>query len=498
MPQATVLTHHVRHAHLSVLLLLVCAVLSLSALPTHAQAIQGEEATEADGAKFQNDRARQSMLELEERMTRLAEMIKETQPEDAQRLKMGVKRSRDGLVVDRMSSVSDLIGGLELNEASSKVDAVIAELQMIKKLLLTADLELAIKLEQIRQINEAIKAIDEITKQEAENQAQSDKLAADGDPNAQAMKGVGKAEDRNQDATDQLKDKVGEINPQDPDLKEAMEAMGKASESMGQASESLSKSPGSPSEGQGNAGKASKSQQDAQKKLQDAKKKLQDAKAKLQKEVEKKIREQVVDNLRAMLKQQTEIREQLEMISERADQGDARAIVQVRGFAEPEMELIILAEDTIELCDATEFSVAMPAALSAVRDRMVYLVDDYTAGLGGPNVVASTKRVEDDLAALIDAMELSNDNQEPPKPKDPKDSDPREQEMREINQMLAELRMLKIMQVATNENVIRLDQTKKSGDLPSTEMMRREKMLSDQQDRVREATEKLRAKAMGG
>ncbi len=469
----------------SALLLMVLAVLLGTVLPASGQAIQGEEATEADGAVFQNDRARQHMLELEQRMFRLAEMLRETQPEDAQRLTMGFERSREQQVAQRMASVSELIGGLELTEASAKVDEVIGELQAIKKLLLTADLELAIKLEQLRKINQAIKEIEAIEAQEAENQAQSDKLAAAGNPSNAAMKGVADAEDRNQDATDRLMDKVGDIDPQNPDLQAAQQSMGKASQSMGKASQSLS-------QGQNPSG-ASQSQGDARKQLSDAKKKLLDAKKKLQEELEKKIREQVMDNLRAMLKQQTQIREQLELVSDRADQGDARAIVQVRSFAAPEQEIIVLAQDTIELCDMTEFSVAMPAALSAVRDRMVFLVDDYTAGLGGPAVVAATVQVEDDLKALIEAMEQSNSNQPP---KDGQPQDPREQERREMNQMLAELKMLRIMQVATNENLARHDRVKAAGDLPSSELRRREEMVRDQQERVREAMEKLREKAM--
>lgn len=468
------------------------ALLLSAAVPmtVHAQAIQGEEATEADGAKFQNERARQHMLELEQRMFRLAEMLKESQPEDSQRLKMGVERSREGLLVQRMSSVSELIGGLELNEASTKIDDVINELQAIKKLLLTADLDAAIKQEQLRKIKQAIKDIEAIEAQEAENQGQSDKLAEGGDPSKAAMKGLGEAEERNQEATDRVSDKVGDINPADPSLGEAQKALGEASKSMGEASKQLSQE-GSPSG-------ASESQSDARKKLDDAKKKLEEARDKLQKELEKKIRGLVVDNLKAMLKQQTQIREQLEIVSDLADQGDARAIVQVRSFAAPEQEIITLAEETIELTELVEFSVALPPALSAVRDRMIYLMDDYSAGLGGPAVVGSTVKVEKDLEALIDAMEMSNQNQDPQEPKDPQEQNPREQEEREINQILAELRMLRIMQVATNENVVRLEQARQSGDLPETVLRKREEMTRDQQDKVREATAKLREQAMQG
>jgi len=470
-----------------VLCLLLLVALLLPSI-AQAQAIKGEDATEADGAKFQNERARQHMLELEQRMFRLAEMLKESQPEDAQRLIMGVERSREKLLVQRMSSVSDLIGGLELNEASTKIEAVIGELQAIKKLLLTADLEAAIKQEQLRKIKEAIKDLEAIEAQEAENQGQSDKLAESDDPSAAAMKGVGEAEQRNQEATDRLNDKVGDINPQDPDLAAAQKALGEASGKMGEASGQLSQS-GSPSG-------ASESQGDARKKLDDAKKKLEAAKQKLQEELERKIRGLVVDNLRAMLKQQTQIREQLELVSDQADSGDARAIVQVRSLAPPEQEIIVLAEETIELTELVEFSVALPPALSAVRDRMIYLVDDYSAGIGGPAVVNATKQVEKDLEALIDAMEMSNQNQEPKEPNP--NENPRQQEQREVNQILAELRMLRIMQVATNENVVRLEETRMAGDLPPSLLREREVSARDQQERVRDAMAKLREMAQPG
>ena len=468
--------------------LIVLMLLSVMGPDLFAQAIRGEEATEADGAVFHNDRARQHMLELEQRMFRLAEMLKASQPEDAQRLIMGVERSRDQLLVERMAEVSKLINGVELTEASKQVDGVITELKTIKKLMLTADLALALKREQLRKINNAIKEIEKIEAQEARNKAQSDKLAESDGKNGPAMKGLSEAEKRNQDATDRLADKVGDINPKDPSLGAAKGALGKAGGKMGQASDKLGKS--------GNPSGASKDQKDAQDKLKDAKAKLNEAKKKLQEELERKIREMVVDNLRAMLKQQKEIREQLELVSEDADQGKARALVQVKGLAPPEQEIVVLAADTVDLCEQTEFSIAMPAAMTAVRERMVYLVDDYSAGKGGPKVVKRTIRVEEDLAALIAAMELSNQNQKPPSP--PKDAPPMDKTKREANQMLAELRMLRIMQVATNENVIRLEETRVEGDMPATQLRKRELSVRDQQDMVREATDKLRLKAMQG
>ncbi|MGB0768068.1 MAG: MarR family winged helix-turn-helix transcriptional regulator, partial [Phycisphaeraceae bacterium] len=139
---------------------------------------------------------------------------------------------------------------------------------------------------------------------------------------------------------------------------------------------------------------------------------------------------------------------------------------------------------------------ALPPTLSAVRDRMMYLVDDYAAGLGGPAVVGATIQVERDLESLIDAMELSNQNQEPQQP-NPQEG-PRQQEQREVNQILAEMRMLRIMQVATNENVVRLEDARQTGDLPQSVLRERGERVRDQQDKVRSATAELRKRAMQG
>ncbi|MEM1354113.1 MAG: hypothetical protein AAGC44_04325 [Planctomycetota bacterium] len=473
---------------LQTLMLAALLLPMLAAAPTLGQAINPEDATEADGLRFQQERAIEHMRELEERMFRLAELLKESQPEDALRLTMGFERSRDKLVTERMRDVGRMIGDLELTEASARLEQVITELEAIKKLLLTADLELALKMEQLRKINQALEDLEKIAAQEAANQNQSDALASQANPNANAMEMLGNAEERNADATDELENRVGDINPESEALQQAQEALGQAQSSMSQAASQLSQSQ--------SPGSASQSQSQAQQQLQEAKEALEQARDELQKEVEKKVRDQVMENLQAMLSQQTDIREALEVVGPDADRGAARGIAQVRGLVEPEQAIIELANQTIELCEQTEFSVALPAALSAVRDRMAFLVDDYTAGLGGPPVIAATIRVEQDLQALVDAMELSNKNQEPKEP-NPNES-PRDKEAREMNQMLAELRMLKIMQVATNENVIRLDQAREQGDLAPTELRRREEMARDQQERVREATVRLGEVAANG
>lgn len=479
-----------KHRPTRLLALLVAALLLvLSAGSVSAQAIHGEEGTEADGAAIQNQRALEHMRELEDRMATLSRLLKDTQPEDAERLELSFRRSRDSLVTERMAQIGRLIASLELTEATTNVEEVIRELEAIKQMLLTQDLDLLRKLEQLRQINAAIEAIEEIEQREAENQEQTDGLANEATPNAQAMQGLAGAESRNEEATEALEGQVGEIDPNNEQLGAAQEALESAAGSMSEAAGELGQPGGSPSG-------ASQSQGEARESLREARENLEAARDALQEEVERAVREVVVENLQAMLDQQVAIRELLESISDKADAGDARAIVAVRGLAAEEEKIVILAEETIELAEQTEFSVALPPALSAVRDRMLYLVDDYTAGLGGPSVVEATVQVEDDLRSLIEAMEQSNANQPPPQDQPPQSGE--QQQQREMNQILAELRMLKLLQVANNDNTVRLEESRVRGNLPDSEVRRRELGLRDRQEQIRDTTRELGRRASGG
>ncbi|MFI4860834.1 MAG: hypothetical protein ACIAXF_09160 [Phycisphaerales bacterium JB063] len=462
---------------------------SLLSASASAQAIQGRETSEADGAAIQNERALEHMREMEDRMATLARLLKETQPDDALRLEMTFEQSRGARVTQRMAEVGDLIASLELTEASANVDAIIDELEKIKRMLLTQDLGLLEELVKLEKINDALEALEEIERREAENQEQTDMLASEASPNAQAMQGLSGAEARNSEATEGLESEVGEIDPQNAELNAAQEALDSAAQNMESAAGQLGQPGGSPSS-------ASGSQSQAREDLQEAREQLEAARDAIQEKIERKVREVVVENLQAMLDQQIAIRTLLESVSGPAESGDARAIVAVRGLAPEEDKIVQLAEETIELAEQTDFSLALPPALSAVRDRMQYLVDDYTAGLGGASVVAATIQVEDDLRSLIEAMEQSNANQPPQDPQQQQSGE--QQQQQEMNQILAELRMLKLLQIANNDNTVRLEEARQRGNLPDTEIRRRQLGLRDRQEQIRDTTRALGERAANG
>ncbi|XAL98638.1 hypothetical protein OT109_13745 [Phycisphaeraceae bacterium D3-23] len=394
-------------------------------------------------------------------------------------------------VTQRMAEVGDLIASLELTEASANVDEIIAELEKIKRMLLTEDLGLLEELVKLEKINDALEALEEIERRAAENQEQTNDLAGQASPSEQAMQGLSGAEARNGEATEGLESEVGEIDPQNADLNAAQEALESAAENMEASAGQLGQPGGSPSS-------ASPSQSQAREDLETARENLERARDAIQEKIERKVREVVVENLQAMLDQQIAIRTLLESVSGPAESGDARAIVAVRGLAPEEDKIVQLAEETIELAEQTDFSLALPPALAAVRDRMQYLVDDYTAGLAGASVVAATVQVEDDLRSLIEAMEQSNANQPPEDQEQQEQQTGEQQQQQEMNQILAELRMLKLLQIANNDNTVRLEETRQRGNLPEAEVRRRELGLRDRQERIRDTTRALGERAAQG
>ena len=125
-----------------------------------------KEVSPQETIQFEQDKAQSHMRELEQRMFRLAELIREAQPEDAARLKLGVERARDGLIADRMSQTSQLLATLKLSQAAEGQKDIIAELEELKRLLLSTDIDLQLKLEQLKKLKDARAKIEALVRKE--------------------------------------------------------------------------------------------------------------------------------------------------------------------------------------------------------------------------------------------------------------------------------------------------------------------------------------------
>jgi len=116
--------------------------------------------------QFEQDKAKAHMQELEERMFRLSNLIRESQPEDAARLLLGLRKAREQLILDRMGEASKMLDDLKLDQANKEQKEILVLLEELKKLLLTADIGLELKLEQLKKLIGSRETISKLLKKE--------------------------------------------------------------------------------------------------------------------------------------------------------------------------------------------------------------------------------------------------------------------------------------------------------------------------------------------
>ena len=334
--------------------------------------------------KFEQDKAQAHMKELEERMYELAKLIRDSQPDDSARLLLGVQKAREHLIAEQMGEAAVLLTSLKLDQATEEQKQVIEKLEELKKLLLSADIGLEVKLEQLRKLIAAREQLAKLTEAEQSQLKSTEeglkKEAAPGD-----FKAMEPSEKRNQRQADDLEQLVKEFGGL---TKGAAGAVGAASQSMGKAGGSLGKGEGKP---------ASPSQAEAVEKLKEADKDLAAAEEELKKELEGLVRRQVMEHLANMIAMQKQVRETTEKLQPRIAEGSAPAVASLKRLSDSEEQIITLAKDCIDLCELTEFSLAFPTALGDIVGKMEMVREQLGDGLGNDEVVLQELEIEADL-----------------------------------------------------------------------------------------------------
>jgi len=100
-------------------------------------------------------------------------------------------------------------------------------------------------------------------------------------------------------------------------------------------------------------------------------------------EIEKLVKAQVMENLRAILERQKSVREATQSLSSRVASGERQAVLRVRQLSPAEQRVVDIAAQTIELIEQTQFSVALPPAVHAIQRRCVYIAADLGNGQAG-------------------------------------------------------------------------------------------------------------------
>src|SRR5258706_15844921 len=105
--------------------------------------------SDAEQIEFLQKNVQAQMQELQERMFRLADMVRAAEPGDAAKLILALRRSREELILEEMKDVLDHLSQKDLGRATVETQEVIKKLERLKELLLSTDLDLQLALERI-------------------------------------------------------------------------------------------------------------------------------------------------------------------------------------------------------------------------------------------------------------------------------------------------------------------------------------------------------------
>jgi hypothetical protein len=240
--------------------------------------------------------------------------------------------------------------------------------------------------------------------------------------------------------------------------------------------------------GSSDAGSAGISQGEALASLKYAREQLAAEAEKLLNRLRAEIKKRTIEGLVQMLEGQVVVRQSTERLGPKVKDGARTVLTSVVGLAGAEGKLILIGEGLTALVEETEFGIALPAALRSVTDEMADVKERLAAADASEEVVAAEKQIEEDLAALLEAMKQLPSQGDPGKGQRGGQSD-RE---RQLNRLIAELKMVRMLQVRVNRDTKDVDKNRPAElkDL-SAKIMRRIESLQDRQEDVHDVTERI-------
>jgi len=192
--------------------------------------------------------------------------------------------------------------------------------------------------------------------------------------------------------------------------------------------------------------------------------------------------------LTLMLEMQTTVRERTEALAGGVKKGSRQALVAVTALAKREEKITATAQDLINIVEETEFGIALPAALAAVRDATEGVQISLAEGDASSDVVKAEKQIEADLKAMLEIVsEMTEANSR----RGRRGTATPEELRKELNRIVSELRMLRLLETRVRENTVQVHAKRAPETSLSAELRRRIEQLEGRQSDIREATELL-------
>ena len=138
-------------------------------------------------------------------MFRLSEALASLEPENASRLRLALKFSREELILAQMKETQGLLKEAQLAKAETEARELLAKLEHLRRLLLAEDLDFQMKLARLRQMRETMAQLDRIINEEKRELSWSRKAVDD-------QGGLSRFRDRKADLEALVRDQKAAVN----------------------------------------------------------------------------------------------------------------------------------------------------------------------------------------------------------------------------------------------------------------------------------------------
>src|SRR4029079_17534408 len=121
---------------------------------------------------------------------------------------------------------------------------------------------------------------------------------------------------------------------------------------------------------------------------------------------------QVMENLKHMLERQQEIRKATVVLGPKMQTAQRESALRAKDLAKAEEHIVTVADQTVQLIEETQFSIALPPAIRAIQSECVYVMADLNSGKADKTVVDAQQRIEADIKDLLDALKQQSSSQQ--------------------------------------------------------------------------------------
>jgi hypothetical protein len=563
-------------------------------------ATKKETVSDRDTIGFSQQNAAAQMNELEDRMFRLSEALRGLEPENAARLRLALKFSREEQILEQMRENFKLLKDAQLSRAETETKELIAKLEHLRNLLLAEDLDFQLKLARLRQMRETLAQLERIVKEQRrelgwsrfalETYKRLSQLAArrpdlealvrdqeavitdarkfatkETKPTKEAHTAIRDREQKLRNAAAALAGDPSFADLQPPHLRradglmaeaakslengEASAAVGAAEKALGPLRDELSRLTDRTKEteqaiaetefrrravdqaknrttaegleatsarlgdvGVGlrkdlirssasmrtaeerlikvTAGPAAEEQSAALEVLIKSREDFSRSIERLLVELRAELQTRLISELTEMHEIQNSIRETTQSQAPRIAQKSRTALMTVVGTSKNEAEIAERTEHLLALVEETEYGIALPTTLRILSREMRTVENWLKAGEVAGRTVALETRVEEDLLALVQTAIRRLSPATPPPPGSGLPLEVRERE-RELNRLIAELKMVRMIQARLNDDTLVVDKSRPTASPPPATVRQEVETLEATQEEIRDALAKI-------